>query len=851
MPAALYGLKLLGLTFVYIAGAQAGLSLSVFYGDVSPLWPPSGIAVAVFWLFGWRWWPMILLGDVAIALSLNQSLQTGLWGALTQSIEAAIAVGLISQLKLRPELNTFRDAFWFICTVAILPPAVGGALGAANLFLLGEITAGHIMQSAITWWLGDALGILIITPLITCWQQQRPLMKLFMERWLLTTLITCIIFLGLFRYFPENTSLMFFLLLPYVVYSAIYMGTQGTSLSLLVLSLFVLGEGIINPGDDFMYAVKMAFIGTCAMSGYFMSALIRENTLSRNALTEEKIKAQTTLESISDGVIATDLDGKVLFLNPTAEKITGWSDKAAAGCSILEVCPLFEGHNGDHQLHPVTQFLSRKAQDQDHYIYRFPNRKSELRVIDARIKYWRIRNSVAGTVIVLRDVTDEASLKEELSFQAYHDEITGLPNRRAFNDELADTIAQRKSEQKYALIYMDLDQFKLINDTCGHEVGDLMLIEIGELVKDHVKHGGFAARISGDEFGLIIPMDNEPHAMAVAESLRSRILDYRYHHEDLVFSVGASIGLTYIHERDKSATAVLARADIACYQAKETGRNKISVYHAEDTEMLRYQSEIEWISQLKRALVQNRFLLYRQGVHDLTGQKPCTHYEILIRLKQDDRILSPGSFLPVAERFGFMPVIDRWVTEKTFEYLKQHPEDTAIYNINLCGASLNDKKFFADVTALAERTGINPHQICFEVTERVAIQKVEEIASCMQDLIDQGFRFALDDFGSGVASHAYLEQLPIHYVKLDGRFVRTLSENQTSQIIIESLAKIAHLKGIQCIAEWVEDDTSISTLVSAGITLGQGYWFDKPAPISEETPSSQQPPGSEQRKRKS
>ena len=835
MSAVSYGLKLLGLTALYILGAQVGLFIAVFYGDVSPLWPPSGIAVAVFWLMGWRWWPMILLGDLSIAFYLDQSLAAGLWGACAQLLEAAIAIGFIRYLKIRPELTTFRDTFWFFGTIAILSPAVSGLMGAANLFLQQQITTDQLLQTGITWWLGDCLGILVVTPLITCWWQQRPPLKLFVERWVLTTLVMCAIFLGLFRFVPEQSSLLFFLLLPYVIYTSIFLGNQGTSLSLVVLALFVLGEGLIIPGDDFTYAVKMGFIGTCAISGFLVAALVYENTRSRDALAEEKIKIHTTLQSISDGVITTDLKGKVLLLNRTAEDITGWSAKAAKGCDILEVCPLFHGESESHCLHPVSQFLSRTTQDADHYIYRFPNRNSQLRVIDARLKEWKINDQVAGTVIVLRDVTDESSLKEELSFQANHDEITGLPNRRAFNDELKKTIHDKTPEQKFALIYIDLDQFKLINDTCGHEVGDLMLIEIGQLVARQVDNGGFAARISGDEFGLIIPMDNEPHAMAVAESLRSKILHYRYHHEDLVFSVGASIGLTYIHEKDKSANAVLSRADIACYQAKETGRNKISIYHAEDVEMLRYQSEIEWISQLKRALMQNQFLLYRQGVHDLTGQQPCNHYEILIRLKQDGRVISPGSFLPIAERFGFMPMIDRWVTEKTFQHLKQHPEDKAIYNINLCGNSLNDKNFFADIKALAKRESVNPGQICFEVTERVAIQDMTEIRNCMNEMIELGFKFALDDFGSGVASHAYLEQLPIHFVKLDGHFVRTLSENKTSQIIIESLAKIAHLRNIECVAEWIEDDTNINTLVRAGIKLGQGYWFDKPAPIDQQT----------------
>lgn len=830
MPAAIYGIRLLALTALYYIGAQAGLFLAVYYGDVSPLWPPSGIAVAILWLGGIRWWPIIPLGDMAIAISMGQSPAVGAWGAVSQSIEAAIALGFIRYLHISPVLKTFRDTFFFFGTIAIISPAVSGTFGAINLLLQGEIVPQQFSQTAITWWLGDTLGILVVTPLITCWWTQRPPLKLFMERWVLTTLIIGIIFVGLFNFIPQHTSLLFFLLLPYVIYSAISLGNQGTTLSLAVMTVLVLGEGVIISGSDFTLSVKMAFIGTCAISGFFMASLIYESKAAQAALFQEKHKAQTTLESISDGVITTDLNGKVIYLNPTAEEITGWRNDAAQGCDILEVCPLFES-SGDHAIHPVKQFLSRDTTDEDHYIYRFPNRNSELRSIDARIKHWESDNGVSGTVIVLRDITDENSLKEELSYQANHDEITGLNNRRAFNVELKNRLENNQGSQRFALIYIDLDQFKLINDTCGHEIGDLMLIEIAEVVNNHVQPPGVAARISGDEFGLIIPIDNEPHALAIAESIRRSILNYRFHHEDLVFSVGASIGLTYIHENDKSANAILSRADIACYQAKETGRNKISTYHAEDTEMLRYQSEIEWISQLKRALTLNQFVLYRQGIHRLDREEACGHYEILIRLKQNNRIISPGSFLPIAERFGFMPVIDRWVTEQTFQHLKENPDDKAIYNINLCGNSLNDKNFFADVKALAQRKQIDTGQICFEVTERVAIHDIDDVCQSMNEMIELGFQFALDDFGSGVASHSYLEQLPIRFVKLDGRFVRSLAENKTSQIIIESLAKIAHLKDIDCIAEWIEDDSNIPTLLKAGIRYGQGYWFDKPAPI--------------------
>ncbi|MCG8316348.1 MAG: EAL domain-containing protein [Pseudomonadales bacterium] len=832
----IYGQLLLAFTATYFLSAHAGLSIAVYYGEVTPLWPPSGLAIAVFWLKGWRWWPMIFIGESLIALSLGQSLVSGLSGGIIQLIEASLAIFFIRTLKLSPTLTSYRDTLWFFGTIALLSPAISGTLGASNLLLQQEIANQQFLQTALTWWLGDTLGIITITPLITCWWTQRPPLKLFFERWLLTTLIMGALFIGLFQLIPQHSSLLFFLLLPYVIYSAITLGNQGATLSLATLTCLVLSEAAFNPNTDFMLAIKMAFIGTCSLSGFLMAALIGEKSQNSRTLSEEKHKFETAFESISDGVVATNIKGKVVFLNAAAEKITGWPNKAAQGCDLIEVCPLFEQKDGK-TAHPVTLFLSRSAQE-DHYIYRFPNQNSEMRVIEARIKSWQQHEQIAGTVIVLRDITNENILKEELSHQANHDEITGLANRRAFIQVLKETLhdistkAKTQTDiQRYALLYIDLDQFKLINDTCGHEIGDIMLMEIANLIRKRASDLGIAARLSGDEFGLIIPIDNEPHALAAAEAIRRDILNFRFNYQDLVFTVGASIGLTFIQPEDHSTNAILSRADIACYQAKETGRNKISTYHAEDVDMLRYQSELEWISQLKQALMQDKFLLYRQGIHAITSEEPLNHYEILIRLRQDGQIISPGSFLPIAERFGFMPVIDRWVTEKLFQHLNQNPEDKAIYNINLCGNSLNDRNFFADVKALSEREKIDNQQICFEVTERVALQDIDDICQSMHDMIKLGFKFALDDFGSGVANHAYLEKLPIEYVKIDGQFVRSLHEDKTSQIIVDSLAKIAHLKNIKCIAEWVENDEVIETLKNIGIHYAQGFWLDKPGPL--------------------
>lgn len=823
-----YFISLILLTLLYHISAQLGLFISVAYGDVTPLWIPSGIALAVIWMSGWRWLPMILIGELIAAYSLDQSTLSGLWGGCVQCIEVFVALKLIRWLNIGDSLATLRDTFLFFTLVVLLAPALSAGLGSVNLYLQQEIPETEFLSSWLTWWLGDSLGLAVVAPLLKFWWRHKLPMKVIIEKWFLVTLITVGVLFTIFQFFPERGWLFFFLLIPYVVFSSLLLGRQGASLSLWVLTCLVLGEGFLHIADDFTVAIKMAFIGSCSITGFIVAAVLHEQQATQKLLSSEKQKAQTTLYTISDGVITTDLEGKVLFLNPKAEEITGWKQQKAISESVLTVCPLFETKNGDKTLHPVEMFLANKGATPGQYCYQFPNSEGEIRHIDSRIEPWYLNNTMQGTVIVLRDVTLDKQLQRKLEYQAYHDETTGLKNRRALNGEIKQLL-DGPFPDGTALLYLDLDQFKLINDTCGHEVGDKVLIEIASLILSIVKPFGFVARVSGDEFAIIIRGETKKQSEDITESIRSAILEYRFQLRGMSFSLGASIGMTFITGNERSAADVLSRADVACHQAKEDGRNRIRTFHTTDKGMQKYHSEMEWISQLKTALEDNLFVLYQQGIFEIhaTDQPPKIR-EVLIRLRQGNEIIGPGAFLPIAERYGFMTTIDLWVVKTTFEHIAQNRDEEILYNVNISGQSLNDHSFFESITQLQREYQIPPYSICFEVTENVALIDLDRTSDTMRELINLGFQFALDDFGSGFANHAYLERLPVQYVKLDGQFVRNINEDEASLIIVESLAKISRIKKIKCVAEWIETKEVLTTLKSLEVDFVQGYLFQKP-----------------------
>jgi diguanylate cyclase (GGDEF)-like protein len=440
--------------------------------------------------------------------------------------------------------------------------------------------------------------------------------------------------------------------------------------------------------------------------------------------------------------------------------------------------------------------------------------------------------------MVLHDVRHTRVMARELSYQATHDELTGLYNRREFERQLriaADSA--RLDERGHALCYLDMDQFKVINDTCGHVAGDELLRQFTALLQKQVRDTDVIARLGGDEFGILLNHCSVENASRLANALVGKVREFRFHWQDRRFDVGVSIGLVAITENNKDVSEILSAADVACYAAKDAGRNRIHV-HSEDDNVLRQRhGEMQWVSRLGKALEENRFLLYCQPVVGVAGgQRTVEHYEILLRLQDEaGKIVPPGAFIPAAERYNLMPQIDRWVIRETLALLANQPPGAApiVVAINVSGQSLGEKDFLAFVIEAIDNSGVPPQQVCFEITETAAIASFDGAIRFITILRGMGCVFALDDFGSGLSSFNYLKNLRVDYLKLDGYFVKEMLNNPIDHALVEATNQIGHAMGIKTIAEFVENQDILDALRKIGVDYAQGYGIARPCPVED------------------
>ncbi|MBA2749843.1 MAG: EAL domain-containing protein [Tatlockia sp.] len=453
--------------------------------------------------------------------------------------------------------------------------------------------------------------------------------------------------------------------------------------------------------------------------------------------------------------------------------------------------------------------------------------------------------------IVLRDIRirkqAETTLRESekrLSWQATHDPLTELLNRRAFEQSLEQALLSTKSSQpQHILCYLDLDRFKVVNDTCGHIAGDELLKQVSNLFQISLRKTDTLARLGGDEFGILLyscPLDR---AVEIADTLRERVSQFTFSWRNQTFSIGVSIGIAAINDSFENIDMALSAADSACYTAKKKGRNQVHIYNNSESELVQRLTETQWGLIIPQALLNDHFRLCYQKIVPIENSNiKQEHYEVLLRLEdKSGNIILPMEFLPAAERYNLMQQIDRWVIATLFAHLEQQyqtvwescPIETLpnLYAVNLSGASINDAQFFAFVQQQFARTNIPPEIICFEITETIAITNLNKAAELINKLKLIGCRFALDDFGSGMSSFAYLKALPVDYVKIDGAFIQEITENAIALEMVESIKRIAAVMGIQTIAEFVETEEIYQKLQALGVDYAQGYAIAKPCAL--------------------
>jgi diguanylate cyclase (GGDEF)-like protein/PAS domain S-box-containing protein len=566
---------------------------------------------------------------------------------------------------------------------------------------------------------------------------------------------------------------------------------------------------------------------------------IGERKRAEEALDQERERAQVTLASIGDGVIRTDAAGAVDYLNAVAERLTGWTAEEAVGKPLANIFHVVDEAGGKPLFDPVERCVREgRVIELPGYSLLIRRDGVEFAIRDSVAPIRDRQGHIMGTVLVFKDVTELRGMEREMSYLARHDSLTGLINRREFENRLQLCLQSASEEGRmHALFYLDLDEFKVVNDTAGHLAGDEMLKQVTALLRARLRRGDVLARLGGDEFGVLLEDTAPKRAREIAEGLRASLRGFRFHWQERVFEVGVSIGLVAIDDASGDMAQALSAADAACYIAKEGGRNRVHEYQTDDTAVAVRRGEMQWIHRIHKAFEEQRFCLYQQRIEPLSsgldGREP-TLCEIFIRMRDEQgRLASPGAFIPAAERYHLIPSIDRWVVHAAFAALERRGigDGGTCFAINLSGQSIGEESFLDYVVEELAASGLPAERLCFEITETAAVDNLARATRFIAELKGMGCRFVLDDFGSGLSSFAYLKNLRVDFLKIDGEFVRDMLEGSIQRALVESINQIGHVMGIRTIAEAVENAAILEALRAIGVDYAQGYCIAAPEPL--------------------
>jgi diguanylate cyclase (GGDEF)-like protein/PAS domain S-box-containing protein len=563
-------------------------------------------------------------------------------------------------------------------------------------------------------------------------------------------------------------------------------------------------------------------------------SLIAMNDITQCKQIEKELRMLSrAVELGSSAVIITNVNGDIEYVNPKFTDITGYAKSEVLGKNprLLKSGELPE---------PVYAKLWNIIQSGKEWKGKFHNRKKNGELYWAHDSISSVRDEtgqITHFIAIQNDITQEHELSEQLTYQDTHDLLTGLVNRKEFERKTEHVLLASAQEKKeHALCFLDLDQFKVINDTSGHVAGDELLRQLGQRLESVVRKRDTLARLGGDEFGILMEYCSQEQATRVANEILKSIQGFQFSWLDQTYRISVSIGLVAITESIPNMTELLKQADAACYMAKELGRNRIHVYRPEDIDLAQRQGEMQWVTRINHAIENDLFCLYAQPIVPLnnSGNK---HYELLIRMiDENGTIIPPGAFLPAAERFNFIETLDAWVVKHAFTLLSQYPEfmdEIEFVSINLSGPSLTNGNFLEYISTQFRKTGIEARKICFEITETVAISNFNAAISFISVLRSFGCRFALDDFGSGLSSFGYLKNLPVDYLKIDGVFVKGIVNDPIDRAMVKSINDIGHVIGMQTVAEFVENDEIVDILKDIGVDFGQGYGLGKPGSLND------------------
>jgi len=547
---------------------------------------------------------------------------------------------------------------------------------------------------------------------------------------------------------------------------------------------------------------------------------------------------RATMKSLHEGVIVTDLGGVIYYTNPAIDDLLKTQPKANTNKSINDILIL----KTDESLPIELTNINNTTIETDLQVAFIEQEDGSKSTIEWSRTF--ITNKEAerlGLVFTINDITTAYNLNNQLKHQASHDTLTGLLNRREFDRRLLNCLTgTQEANIRHSLIFIDLDQFKTVNDSCGHLAGDQLLRQLSSIMSPLVRGRDTLARLGGDEFAILLEACPKNAALKVANEVLSTIQKFRFTCDNKTFNIGASMGIAHFSSGPQTENDPLIVADAACYKAKEEGRNCIiemdisNVQHPPDIP----QHHIQWVNRLNTALNNDQFFLYQQKIVPTNpGAGEFLHYEVLLRIKDEHgRLISPGAFLPPAERYGLIHRIDHWVIKNTLKWLHEHPNvlaKTKLCSINLSGVSLSDENLSSYVTRHLKQYAIDCNKICFEITESSAIQNLALAFEFIQNMHELGCSFSLDDFGTGMSSFSYLKQLPVNHLKIDGSFIRHIDTDPIDLAMTRSINEIGHVMGMSTMAEFVESEEIFQLLRQLGVDYAQGYHIAKPAPLNE------------------
>lgn len=561
----------------------------------------------------------------------------------------------------------------------------------------------------------------------------------------------------------------------------------------------------------------------------------------RTELAEQHELLQVTLHSIGDAVITTDARARVTWMNPAAERMTGWLASESKGHLVGQVFRIVNEDTRAPTENPVLTCLQHgKVAGLANRTLLISRDGEEYGIEDSAAPIRNDRGELLGVVLVFHDVTEQRRLSGEMSWRASHDALTGLVNRAEFEIRLRRILHRAHEERStHALLYIDLDQFKLVNDACGHSVGDQLLQQISRLLADAVRTRDTLARLGGDEFGVILEHCTVEQAQRAAQIVCERMEDFRFVHQERRFRIGASIGLVPVDNRWSTIAAVMQAADASCYAAKEAGRNRVHAWFDSDQAIRTRHGEMQWAARLEQALDENRFALFAQRIHALSpaGLGAGLHVEVLLRLVDDNgQLVPPGAFLPAAERFHLASRIDRWVLRRVIEALQPAADDPSIdlVCVNLSGQSIGDRAFHRHAMELLRDAGpALCRKLCLEITETVAVTNLADASVFIEQARALGVRVALDDFGAGASSFGYLKHLKVDLLKIDGSFIRDLLADPLDDAAVRCFTEVARVLGVQTVAEFVDQPELLARVREIGIDHAQGFLLHRPEALDQ------------------